>query len=99
MLRLSWGISGRQPSDAYARFATFNSSPNGNYILNPAIIPTQVQLNNLRWENIESYNLGIDLNMFDDRVFIQAEVYTKVTRDLLFFEYQIPYSSGYDYLK
>ena len=50
MIRASYGVSGRQPSDVYARFATYESTGTGAYILNPAIAPTSIQLNNLRWE-------------------------------------------------
>jgi TonB-linked SusC/RagA family outer membrane protein len=98
MLRASWGVSGRQPSSSYARFATYNSTDNGSYILNPAIIPTQMALNNLRWESISSYDFGIELNMFDDRLYIEADVYDKITHDILFDRYQIPRSAGYNQL-
>ncbi len=99
MFRASWGVSGRQPRDAYARFARYESIGSGNYLTYPAIGPQQVQLNNLQWESITSYDLGIDLNLFDDRIFMTAEVYEKITEDLLFENYNIPTSSGFDQLR
>ena len=99
MLKASWGVTGRQPGDAYARFATFASTHTGNYITNPAIVPTQVQLNNLQWESQESWNMGLELSLFENRVYFEADVYDKVTTDLLFSEYPIPWSSGFDELK
>ena len=39
MLRVSWGVAGRQPGDPYARFATYESTSSGSYIVNPAIAP------------------------------------------------------------
>jgi len=98
MIRASWGTAGRQPGDAYARFATYESIRNGNYIVNPAIAPTSVQLNNLRWENQLQYNLGAEFNLFDNRVYLEGDLYQKVTKDILFEDYNIPYSSGYDEL-
>jgi TonB-linked SusC/RagA family outer membrane protein len=98
MFRASWGVSGRQPRDAYARFSRYESLGSGNYLNYAAIGPTQVQLDNLRWESITSYDLGIDLNLFNDKVFITSEVYEKITTDLLFERYELPYSSGYDRL-
>jgi len=95
MLRFSWGITGRQPTSAYARFATYQSTGNGSYMTYPAIVPQSVQLNNLKWESQSSYNLGIDLNLFNYRVFIQGDLYHKLTTDLLFSPYNIPSSSGY----
>ena len=99
MLRTSWGISGRPPGDAYARFATYETTYTGNYIKNPAIIPTKIQLDGLKWESISSTDLGIEFNLFKDRVFIEADVYRKLTTDLLFKDYDIPTSSGFNQLK
>lgn len=99
MLRASWGVSGRQPGNPYARFATYNSIGGGNYLTYPAIGPTQLQLNNLRWETISSYDLGIELNLFEDKLYLEADAYQKITEDLLFSNYDIPTSSGYDQLK
>ena len=99
MLRASWGVSGRQPGDAYARFANYESQGGGNYLTYPAIGPTGVQLDNLQWESITSYDFGIDLNLFDDRVYMTAEVYEKLTEDLLFQRYDIPTSSGFNQLR
>ncbi|MBN2611235.1 MAG: SusC/RagA family TonB-linked outer membrane protein [Bacteroidales bacterium] len=96
MLRVSWGVSGRQPSDPYARFARYGGSTSGNYITNTAIVPSQTQLNNLKWENISSTDIGIELNMFNDRLYIEGDVYQKITTDLLFNKYDIPWSSGYE---
>ncbi|MCF8226839.1 MAG: SusC/RagA family TonB-linked outer membrane protein [Bacteroidales bacterium] len=98
MIRATWGVAGRQPWDSYARFATYNSSQTGSYIESPAIVPDQIQLNNLRWESTTSTDIAIELNLFDDRIFFEAIKYNKITYDLLFYEYNIPYSSGYDNL-
>lgn len=98
-IKAGWGVSGRQPNDVYARYATYASTGTGSYIVDPAIAPTSIQLNNLRWEKITSYDMGIELNMFDDRVFFDAGIYKKITQDILFENYDIPYSSGFDQLK
>jgi TonB-linked SusC/RagA family outer membrane protein len=93
----SWGVSGRQPGDAYARFATYKAS--GNYINKSVVTPEQIQLDNLRWETMTSYNLGAELNLFQDRLYVKTEFYIKTTEDLLFKDYEIPIASGYDKLK
>lgn len=97
-IKATWGVSGRQPRDAYARFATYNSTNTGTYIESPAIVPGQIQLNNLRWESSAQTDLGFDLNLFNDRIYVEADYYNKVTTDLLFDPYAIPYSSGYSEL-
>ena len=105
--RASWGVSGRQPGDVYARFATYESTGTGSYILSPAIAPTKIELTNLKWENIASWDVGLELNLFDDRVYLEGDIYKKTTTDILFggnlnqtwLLYPIPSSSGYDYLQ
>jgi hypothetical protein len=46
-----------------------------------------------------SYNIGIDLYLFKDRLYVEADAYDKITSNLLFKEYDIPWSSGFDQLK
>lgn len=97
-LRVSWGTSGRQPNNAYARFALYNTTGSGTYAGNPAITPTSIQLDNLKWENVESYDAGFNVNLFKDRLYLEGDVYTKVTTDILNRNYRIPYSAGFSSL-
>jgi TonB-linked SusC/RagA family outer membrane protein len=99
MLRASYGVAGRQPDDVYARFATYSSTSTGAYITNPAIAPTSIQLNNLRWETIASWDIGGELSLFKDRVYIEGDIYNKLSTDILFPNYNIPVTSGYNQLK
>jgi TonB-linked SusC/RagA family outer membrane protein len=99
MLRFSWGVTGRQPGDVYARFANYESTSTGSYIFTPAIIPSSIQLDNLKWETITSYNIGLELNLFKNRLFIEGEIYNKVTTDILFEDYEIPSTSGFAELR
>lgn len=97
-LRFSWGTAGRQPNSTYARFALYETGGSGNYAGNTAISPSSIQLDNLRWENVESYNGGFNINLFNDRLYIETDIYTKITTDILFPNYDIPYSSGFSRL-
>jgi len=101
-IRLSYGQSGKQPSDPYVRHAIYNTAKPNQYIENPIIVPTQVQLVKLKWQTVSSLNLGLDMSFFNDRISLTAEVYNKVTSDLLWEgrdKYKIPASSGYANLK
>jgi hypothetical protein len=60
-----------------------------------AIIPDQIQLNNLQWESITSTDVGLELNLFKDRLYIEGDVYNKLTSNLLNNDYEIPVSSGF----
>jgi TonB-linked SusC/RagA family outer membrane protein len=48
----------------------------------------------LKWEKTDTYNLGVDLALFDSRITIASEVYIKKTSDLLLYK-EVNGSSGY----
>ncbi|HEY3369354.1 MAG TPA: SusC/RagA family TonB-linked outer membrane protein [Prolixibacteraceae bacterium] len=98
--RVSWGTSGRAPGDwpRYPRFAIYKTTEAGSYIKNPAVVPTSIQLDNLKWESIQQTDFGLELNLFHERLYIEGDIYKKLTSDLTFKEYKIPTSSGYDQL-
>ena len=98
-LRASWGQTGKQPGSPYDRHAIYNTANPNQYIENPIIIQQQAQLDNLKWQTVSSWNLGLDLGFFKDRFIFTAEVYNKVTEDILWRNYSIPKSSGYTLLK
>jgi len=62
-------------------------------------VPTSIQLDQLRWESITSTDLGLELNLLKDRLFIEGDIYHKYTSNLLFNDYDIPFSSGFNQLK
>lgn len=97
-LRFSYGQAGKQPRRAYDRHAIFNTTNPSQYILQPIVVPLQVQLANLKWQTLTQANLGIDISLFN-RIDITAEVYSKKTEDLLWSNYKIPKSSGFTTLK
>lgn len=97
-LRFSYGHTGKQPGGAYDRHAIFNTLSPGQYIENAIVVPYQVQLANLKWQTLKSSTLGLELYLLE-RIDITAEIYSKVTEDLLWRNYQIPYASGFDRLR
>jgi TonB-linked SusC/RagA family outer membrane protein len=98
-IRGSWGIVGRQPDDTYARFSDYVTTKNGAYINHTAIAPSKMELSNLSWENTATTNIGLDIILFKGRVNFTAEIYDKITTNILFKDYVLPGISGYDKLK
>ena len=98
-LRVSWGQSGKgieNPNDRYVSYSYYETS--GQYMEDLSIVPTQLELSKLKWQTVTSWNAGVDLNLFNDRVYITADVYDKITTDLLHRNYDIPTSSSYNRL-
>ncbi len=92
-VRPGWGIVGRQPGAEYLYFSKYR---NGNgYMGQGSVYPQNIQLKNLKWEQKETYNLGVDFGFFDERITGNVELYWQYTTDLLMQNRGIPSSSGY----
>lgn len=97
-IRAGWGITGNQPKWEYLHFSRYNSSwgnGNNNYINIPTVKPSSIELADLKWEKVTSYNLGIDLHLFNSKLVFDGNVYKRKTEDLLFENLNIPSSSGF----
>lgn len=92
-LRYSWGKTGKSPRGAYDHTAVYAS--NGTYRGMPVVIPSEIQLTNLRWENQTNHNLGLDVMIFNKKLNIIFDYYYKLTEDLLQNSFKIPSSSGF----
>ena len=92
-LRPGWGIVGKQPGAEYLYFSKY---ANGNgYMGQGSVYPQNIQLKNLKWEQKETWNLGMDFGFFDERITGNVEMYWQYTSDLLMSNRGIPSSSGY----
>ena len=95
-LRPSWGRVGVQPNQDYLyvrKYATGN-----RYLDMSSMHPQNIRLTDLRMQNNTSYNLGVDLGLFDDRFFITFEAYRTTITDMLLKDYRIPSSTGFSTL-
>jgi TonB-linked SusC/RagA family outer membrane protein len=87
-LRLSWGITGQQDIGGdypyLARYTLSDSSGmyqfGSNYYL---LLRPEGYDENLKWETTETYNAGIDVGLFNNRVTFSVDAYFKKTKDLL----------------
>jgi TonB-linked SusC/RagA family outer membrane protein len=93
-LRVGWGATGNQNVEnwAYMALLSSKSTPWGTGVLNGNTANPD-----LKWETTYSTNVGLDVNLFDNRIEFIADVYYKKTKDLLL---QLPLpsylgSSGY----
>jgi TonB-linked SusC/RagA family outer membrane protein len=86
-IRASWGITGSQAISPYQTLARISSGGNYPYNGTDATDLGFFILNapnpNLKWESTEQTNFGLDFSMFNGRMTVTADYYTKTTRDLL----------------
>ncbi|MBP6460147.1 MAG: SusC/RagA family TonB-linked outer membrane protein [Crocinitomicaceae bacterium] len=94
-MRLSYGHSGRAPRYDYRYFNVYDNYDT-QYLGINGVVPTNMELTNLKWETIVGTNLGFNLQMFKKRLSIDAEVYKNTTKDLLFRDLDLSTVSGFD---
>lgn len=89
--RATWGQLGNSGIPNYAYISQF--VPGANYNGSSGVSQQNPQLNDLRWETIESSNVAVDVELFNGRFTATVELYNKLTRDLLYY-LAVPSSSG-----
>lgn len=95
-LRLSWGINGNRDIGAYAALAQLdrNLYSDGSRVLT-GVFNTSLANPGLAWEQTESYNLGLDVALFEDRINASIDVYDMSTTNLLM-NRNLPQITGYE---
>ncbi len=103
-LRTSYGLTGNSeiltnPDDRRTavgnNFVALGLYGGGNdYAGIPGIAHNQLENPNLRWEQTSQFNIGIDIGLFDERIYFVADYYIKKTTDLLLTRL-LPATSGF----
>ncbi|MCG9793536.1 SusC/RagA family TonB-linked outer membrane protein [Flavobacterium algicola] len=91
LLRASWGQTGNQQLPSYSTVDSYSNNSNySNYAISGlqsevavGLTQTRVANANLAWETTTQKTLGVDMGFFKDKLMVTAEVYDKVTNDIL----------------
>lgn len=81
--RASYGQAGNAPKKDYRFFNTYNTY-DYTYLGETGVSSSNLELTDLRWETVTGKNIGLNLNMFGNRVNIDVEVYKNTTTDLFY---------------
>ncbi|MBB5441183.1 TonB-linked SusC/RagA family outer membrane protein [Pedobacter sp. AK017] len=97
-LRVSYGRTGNNRISEFSYLSQLRFLKTDAYSYNNAIPSIGIGLKllgnpDLIWESTDQFNLGYDLNLFNNRITMVADVYKKITRDLLL-NAQLPYTTG-----
>lgn len=83
-LRGSWGLSG---NNAIGDYNYENKMSQSYYTIDGSTVsgwsPSNIGNPNLKWEVSNQINLGMDLGLLDNRIFIQLDLYRSKTTDML----------------
>lgn len=101
-LRLGWGQIGNQNAlGAYPYQETVSGSKQYRYLYgNPSTVDqgyvvTAMKDQTIKWETVESSNIGVDAAFFDNRLSTSIDYYSKKNKDMLM-PVPIPYYYGYE---
>lgn len=90
-VRASWGITGNQDIGNLKSLVILGAGANavvgGEEVV--GVAATQLANPDLKWEETSQLNLGVDFNLYRDRLSGSVDAYTKSTTDLLL-EFAVP---------
>ena len=97
-LRASYGLTGNFQIPNYGSVALINES---NYILGEAegqvvngLSPSTSGNPDLKWERTSTLDIGLDIGLLEDRLYLELDYYTSNTSDLLL-NVPVPLASGF----
>lgn len=94
-LRASYGVTGNSEIPAYGALPGLG---NYAYVVNDAVVNgigiDRLANPDLKWEKTKQVDAGIEVGLFDGRIAFEADVYRKLTEDMLL-NSPVPTSSGY----
>lgn len=91
--RVSWGKVGNQPGQDYLYESKYGSTD--RYLDMAAMRPLNIRLTDLRWETKATWDVGMDLGLWNDKFVFALEWYDAKTSDMLMKDVRIPSNSGF----
>ncbi|MBN1950014.1 MAG: TonB-dependent receptor [Bacteroidales bacterium] len=86
-VRFGWGITGNDHIDAAKFYSLVDQQPRYGYVFGGRTVPGGVALApgnpELHWETITTFNYGLDLSFFENKLSITADYFNKNTSGML----------------
>lgn len=88
-LRGSWGLNGNESIGSFHYISTVTSGagyilgPEGLNVLKPGVTPVAYPNDELKWEQSEQYNIGLDAAFFDNSLTFTIDWFNKRTNGML----------------
>lgn len=97
-MRVSYGVTGNNRVGDFDYLTRYFNPRGTEYVFNNqyenGVVATNLGNSQLKWESTEQVDAGLDIGFFKQRLTISADVYRKVTKDLLL-QTQLAPSSGF----
>ena len=90
-LRASYGVNGNNNIAPYRAYGTYSTVQYNGTI---GMMPSRPENPELSWEKNKTWNVGLDLGFFDERLTFNFDFYNRLTTDMLLSK-QVPYTTGF----
>lgn len=96
-MRLSWGLTGNQEIDNFAYQTTYSDASPAIWDGSPVTSTETTRLPNpdLKWEQTEQFNMGLDFGLFKNIISGGMDYFTKTTTNMLL-QFPVPQSTGFN---
>ncbi|WP_217447509.1 SusC/RagA family TonB-linked outer membrane protein [Maribellus comscasis] len=100
-VRASWGTNGNRDINNYAALSRIlsgkylNADQNGVGYTIPTLVINTMENRNLKWEQTQAFNVGIDFNLYNGILSGSVEAYDMSTTDVLV-NRELPTLTGYE---
>ncbi len=82
-LRYSYGVTGSVAFSSYQAMTTYNYATDNYYWNGIGALPITMGNEDLKWQTTKQNNIGINGNMFNNRLSFTIDYYNKITEDML----------------
>lgn len=96
-LRASWGITGNDNIGNYIFDQTYNAGLDyflGTNTIVSAVALTRLANPTITWETVKQHDIGIDAELFNNRLSITADYFKRSSSDILYGNFPIPATIG-----
>ena len=97
-LRLSYGTSGSQSFSPYQALTSYSAISGYNFNGYYGVQLMGIGNSELKWQKTRQWNIGVDLNLLNNRLSLNFDWYYKLTDDLLS-DINLPSSAGFSSFK
>jgi TonB-linked SusC/RagA family outer membrane protein len=98
-IRVSYGVTGNNRVDDFARWAQLSTTQTSGYPFNgqstTGAYISNLQSDKLQWERTFTKDIGYEIGLFKDRIDLTIDAYDKLTKNLLITGAPVAPSSGF----
>lgn len=94
-IRVSYGVTGNNLINNYGSIGLLASNQYAfGTSVEPGLYPSTISNPDLKWEKTGQFDVGFNVGLFKNRIYMEADYYNSITRDLLL-DVPVPGTTGF----